>query len=179
MKLPFFISCIYSNRDQPEIRICIMNGLSSVVRHSNSDTLFIINSPQQDDLPNCSDPVILEEEDNSKNRGTFQNGDRVRMDGVSHPSVVLETEKQSVQKLLPDNLLEFNENRRINYVAKEKLKTKLSLEKTDTSQSVSGTNEKESEVEILESKQSGLFSSCSTTSPIVTVGVELHVNSRV
>ena len=89
MKLPFFISCIYSNRDQPEIRICIMNGLSSVVRHSNSDTLFIINSPQQDDLPNCSDPVILEEEDNSKNRGTFQNGDRVRMDGVSHPSVVL------------------------------------------------------------------------------------------
>ena len=74
-----------------------------MVRHSNSDTLFIINSPQQDDLPNCkcfmlrftilhpvgSDPVILEEEDNSKNRGTLQNGDRVRRDGVSHPSVVL------------------------------------------------------------------------------------------
>lgn len=39
--------------------------------------------------PVGSDPVILEEEDNSKNRGTFQNGDRVRMDGVSHPSVVL------------------------------------------------------------------------------------------
>ena len=59
------------------------------------------------------------------------------------------------------------------------MQTKLSLEKTDTSQSVSGTDEKESEVEILENKQSGLFSSCSATSPIVTVGIELHVNSRV
>ena len=74
-----------------------------MVRHSNSDTLFIINSPQQDDLPNCkyfilrftilhpvgSDLVILEEEDKSKNCRTFQDCDRVRMDGVSHPSVVL------------------------------------------------------------------------------------------